>query len=302
MKQAFVCLALCGAAAAVLTAQVFYAPKGKPAVYTAPHKPHTKLSEVKAKHKGKTQWREVVVNDQHLRSEYIQMVPGFKHPKAMRPDTRAWWVVLDGQVRFDIEAAEPFTASKGSMVQVPMQTMFSFEVVGSQPALVFETNVAGAKTLYVNEAEAPAPPPGTAWNKVTFNNRVTGRWLHNNKPHVTYDDVAAKLEKGELKGTIRIVEDDRGTANFIYGYNSKLPPVDPKNKGHYHPEGAEYWLIMKGQIRYPIENVGVVIAQEGDVVYVPPFTYHAPRWWGDGAACRLAFNGFPQIAHLFEAH
>ena len=59
---------------------------------------------------------------------------------------------------------------------------------------------------------------------------------------------------------------------------------------------------MKGQIRYPIENIGVVIATEGDVVYVPPFTYHAPRWWGEGSSCRLAMNGFPYIAHLFEAH
>ena len=91
-------------------------------------------------------------------------------------------------------------------------------------------------------------------------------------------------------------------ANFIYGYNSKLPPLDPNAKGHYHPEGAEYWLIMKGQIRYPIERIGVIIAEEGDVVYVPRNTFHFPRWWGDGASCRLAMNGFPDISHLFEAH
>ncbi len=117
---------------------------------------------------------------------------------------------------------------------------------------------------------------------------------------VTFEEVAADIENGRRKGTIRIVQDDRGTANFIYGYNSKLPPLDEKAKGHYHPEGAEYWLILKGQIRYPIERVGVVIAEEGDVVYVPPFTYHFPRWWGEGASCRLAMNGFPYISHLFD--
>ncbi|MDX1979925.1 MAG: cupin domain-containing protein [Bryobacteraceae bacterium] len=279
--------------------QVIYAPKGKPAQYTQPHKPHTRLADLKAKHKGKPSWREVIVNDQHLRSEYIFAQPGHKHPKALHPDTRAWWVVMDGEVRFEFESLEPFTARKGSMVQVPMQTMFSYEVVGQQPALIFETNVAGAKTLFVEKDAAPAIP-GFDWIPVKFNNRLVAKYLHGNKPHVHFDEVAQKIERGELKGTIRIVEDDRGTANFIYGYNSKLPPLNEKVRGHYHPEGAEYWLIMKGQIRYPIEKVGVVIASEGDVVYVPPFTFHAPRWWGDGASCRLAMNGFPQIAHLFD--
>jgi hypothetical protein len=80
-----------------------------------------------------------------------------------------------------------------------------------------------------------------------------------------------------------------------------LPPVNPKDKGHYHPECAEFWLIMSGQIRYPIEDQGVIIANVGDVVYVPPFTFHAPRWYGEGASCRLAMNGYANIAHLFES-
>lgn len=285
----------CGLAAA----QVLYAPKGKPAQYSGPHKPITKIADLKAKYKGKSSWRELIVDDVHLRSEYIQAPPGFKHPKAVHPDTREWWVVMEGQVKFDIEGAEPITARKGSMVQVPMQTFFSYEVVGDAPALMFDTNIAGAKTIYTDSADAPKMP-GIEWVPVKFNNRAKSNWEANNKPHVTFDDVAQGIESGKLKGTIRIVDDDRGAANFIYGYNSKLPPVNDKQRGHYHPEGAEYWLIMKGQIRYPIEKVGTIIANEGDVVYVPPSTFHFPRWWGDGASCRLAMNGFPKIAHLFD--
>ena len=43
------------------------------------------------------------------------------------------------------------------------------------------------------------------------------------------------------------------------------------------------------------------LIEPGDVVYVPPFTWHAPRWWGDGPSCRQAMNGYPYISHLFEA-
>ncbi|MBL8237908.1 MAG: cupin domain-containing protein [Bryobacterales bacterium] len=292
---------LAATAAAPAFAQTMYAPKGQAAVYTGPHKPHTKLSDLKARHKGQKTWREVIVDDKHLHSEYLFLPPGHKHPKAMHPDTRAWWVVMEGEVRFTFETQEPFVARKGSMVQVPYQTLFEYEVVGTQPALVFETNIAGAKTLYADAKDVQATP-GVEWIPVDVRAREIGKWARGNKPHTTYDELAAKLEKGELKGTLRVVEDDRGTANFIYGYNSKLPPLDVKVRGHYHPEGAEYWLIMSGQIRYPIEKVGVIIAEAGDVVYVPAYTWHAPRWWGDGPSCRLAMNGFPYIAHLFDPH
>ncbi|MCW5982585.1 MAG: cupin domain-containing protein [Bryobacteraceae bacterium] len=277
--------------------QTLWAPKEKTG-YTPPHKPHTKLSDLKQKHQGEKSWREVVVDDEHLRSEYLFVPPGTKQPRGLHPDTRAWWVVMDGEVRFDIETKDSFVARKGSMVQVPMQTLFSWEVTGDRPALIFETNVAGARTLYVNQGDAPKSP-GVEWVPVKMTRRI-GDWEYDNKPHVTFDEIAKKLESGEVKGTQRIVQDDRGTANFIYGYEKQLPPIDPKARGHYHPEGAEYWLIMAGQIRYPIEGVGLVIASEGDVVYVPKHTFHAPRWHGEGPSCRLAMNGFPFISHLFD--
>jgi hypothetical protein len=45
----------------------------------------------------------------------------------------------------------------------------------------------------------------------------------------------------------------------------------------------------------------MIIASEGDVVYVPKYTFHAPRFYGEGPSCRLAMNGYPNIAHLSEA-
>ncbi len=287
---------------ALLVAQTLWAPKGVPR-YQAPHRPHTKLADLKARHAGKADWREVIVDDEHLRGEYISSSPGRKGPRRVHPDTRIWWVVMDGQVRFEIEGQEPFVAAKGSMVQVPMQTLYSMETVGERPALYFETNIAGAKTLY--EGDAALPPiaggiPGIQWMPVRFA-RQSGVWGRNNKAHTTFAELAAALEAGKAKGTQRVVEDDRGAANFIYGYEKNLPPINPRQKGHYHPECDEFWLIMAGQIRYPIEGQEVIIASEGDIVYVPKYTWHFPRWSGPGPSCRLAMNGYPNIAHLFDA-
>jgi mannose-6-phosphate isomerase-like protein (cupin superfamily) len=279
---------------------LFWAPKPNELTkYVPPHKPLTRFADVKAKHAGQANWGELVVDDDQLHAEYISSAPGTRAPKQMHPDTREWWVVMDGQIRFDIEGQQPFTASKGWMVQVPMQTIYSFETVGDKPSVRYEVNIAGAKRLYVQEADIPKMP-GMGWLHVRVG-RMPGVYLHGNKPYVTYDELAKALDEKKLKGTVRIVQDDRGTANFIYGRASDLPPINPKDRGHYHPESCEFWLVMSGQIRYPIEGQGVVIANEGDTVYVPKFTFHAPRWYGDGPSCRLAMNGYPNIAHLFDA-
>ena len=281
----------------ILGADEMMAPKGQ-SKYVAPHKPVTRYKDLKASHAGQAEWRQTIVDDDYLRSGYIQLKAGRKTPRMLHPDTRAWWVVMEGEVRFEIEKQEPFTAKKGSMVQVPFATLYTMEVLADKPAVVFETNVAGAKTLYEKGYE-PQKLPGAEWIKVNFR-RVLGQYDKGNKPHVTFEQAAELNEQGKVKGTQRIVEDARGAANFIYGYEKNLPPIDPKLKGHYHPECAEYWLIMAGQIRYPIEGQGVIIADVGDVVYVPKYTWHAPRWYGPGPSCRLAMNGYPDIAHLFE--
>ena len=277
-----------------------WAPKPlDPVKYVAPNRPVYRLADLLAKHKGESSWREPIVRDDHIWADYIMSAPGSKVSRRLHPDTREWWVVMDGQIRFQIEGQQPFTASKGAMVQVPMQTIYSMETVGDKPALRFESNIAKAHTFYPKDVEPPKMP-GWDWLAVRMT-RMPGIYDKGNKPIVTFDELAKNYEEHGPAPFYRVVMDDRAVANFIYGHEKDLPPLNPKDRGHYHPECAEFWLIMAGQIRYPIENQGVIIANVGDVVYVPPYTFHAPRWWGPGASCRLAMNGYANIAHLFES-
>jgi mannose-6-phosphate isomerase-like protein (cupin superfamily) len=264
-------------------------------------KPHTQLSDLKLKHSGEKEWRELLVDDDHMHGEYIWSQPGSKVSRRFHPDTREWWIIMDGKVRFDIEGQDSFVAIKGSMVQVPMQTIYSMETIGDQPSLRFEVNIAKAKTLYPEDVQPPQMP-GFEWIKVKLN-RTPGAYERNNKPHINLYDLPKWPEYSKGNGNFmhRFVHDDRAVANVIYGYEKNLPALNEKERGHYHPECAEFWLIMTGQIRYPIEGKGVIIASEGDLVYVPMFTFHAPRFYGEGPSCRLAMNGYANIAHLRDS-
>ncbi len=286
--------------ALAFTEQPSWAPKPVhlPA-YVPPHQPVTRLAEVRARHQGQADWTQVVVDDPHIHGEWISSAPGSKVSRRFHPDTVAWWIVMDGQIKFDIEGQDPFVATAGTMVQVPMQTIFSLETVGQQPSLRFEANIAHAKTLYPDDVQPPEIP-GFKWMKVILHRKPAPldpgtRW------HVNLGDLAKEPQYSKGNFMYRFVNNDRAAANVSYGYEKNLPKLNPNDTGHYHPECAEFWLIMAGQIRYPIEGQGVIIANLGDVVYVPPFTFHAPRFYGEGPSCRLAMNGYPNIAHLFSA-
>jgi len=265
-----------------------WAPKPiKTPAYKAGLKPWVKIADLKAKHKGQATWHEVMVDDGRLIAEYYSAAPGTKVSRRFHPDTREWFAVVEGDVRVDIEGQEPFTATRGSLVNIPRQTFYSLETIGTAPSLRFTLNVSGAKTVYPKDAEPPAAAPATAWTEVRIN-RTPGRYDEFNVPHGNIHASAAKDEK--YSGG-RFVRDDKSEMLVIYGHEKNMPPLDPNDKGHFHAESAEMWLVFSGQIRYKFEGQEPFIASEGDVVYVPANTWHATRFIGDNA-CRLSITEY----------
>lgn len=274
-----------------------WAPKPtKVPAYTPPQKPWTKLSDLKARHKNESNWRELVVDDGRLTAEYFSAAPGTKVGRRLHPDTREWFAVVDGAVRVEIEGQAAFIATRGSLVNIPRQTIYSLETIGSAPSLRFVVNVARAKTLFPQDVDPPTAPAGTTWVAVTINRRPGG-YDELNQPHLNIHEAAAKTEK--YSGG-RAVRDDKSEMLVIYGHEKNLPPLDPTDKGHFHAESAEFWLVFTGQIRYAIEGQQPFIASEGDVVYVPANTWHLARYYGPAPACRLSITEYVGNALLLE--
>ncbi len=265
--------------------------------YVPPQKPWVKLSDLKARHKGQADWRELLVDDGRLTAEYFSAAPGTKVEPRFHPDTREWFAVVEGEVRVEIEGQAPITATRGSLVNIPRQTIYSIETVGTTPSLRFVVNVARAKTLFPQDGPPPAAPgPGTSWVPVTIN-RTPARYDEFNQPHLNIHEAAAKNEK--YSGG-RFVRDDKSEMLVLYGHEKNLPPLDPLDKGHFHAESAEFWLVFTGKIRYAFEGQQPFIASEGDVVYVPANTWHATRYTGPDPSCRLSITEYVGNALLLE--
>jgi quercetin dioxygenase-like cupin family protein len=265
-----------------------WAPKpAKTAGYTGIQRPWIKLDDLKARHKGESQWRELLVDDGRLMAEYFYAPPGARKIRTFHPDTREWFAVVEGEIRVEIEGQEPFVAKRGSLVNIPRQTIYALETIGAAPSLRFVVNVARAKTLYPQDLPAPASNTDTTWIPVRIN-RTPGRYDEFNMPHLNIHEAAAKNEK--YAGG-RFVRDDKSEMLVLYGHEKNMPPLDPADKGHFHAESAEFWLVFSGKIRYSFEGQQPFIASEGDVVYVPAGTWHATRYIGDNS-CRLSITEY----------
>ena len=119
----------------------------------------------------------------------------------MNGDTREWWIVQSGTLRFTVDGREPIVATKGVMVQVPYRTLYQIENIGTEPALRFEVNVARARKLYPVD-ETPVPLPGFEYVKT----RVDGgpRRARRAEP------AGGRLQQGgERRGTRRRVRHRR---------------------------------------------------------------------------------------------
>lgn len=277
-----------------------WAPKPvKTPAYPAGIRPRVALAEIKARHKDAASWQDVIVDDGRLTGEYVSAAPGTKVSPRFHPDTREWFAVVEGEVRVEIEGQEPLVARRGSLVNIPRQTIYALETIGDKPSLRWVVNVARAKTLYPRDgATSPAAsaPAGSEWVPVTIN-RTASQYDQFNVPHLNIHEAASKNDK--YTGG-RFVRDDKSEMLVIYGYEKNLPPLDPADKGHFHPESAEMWLVFTGRIRYAFEGQQPFVASEGDIVYVPAGTWHATRFTGEAPACRLSITEYVGNALLLE--
>src|SRR5947199_5140781 len=91
--------------------------------YTAPNKPHWKLSEILAAHKGQSDWVQPIVRNKDQVGDYISMGAGKKTKMHMYPDDRVVFIVWDGSIKVSIDGYPAFTATKGFMVNVPFRHM-----------------------------------------------------------------------------------------------------------------------------------------------------------------------------------
>ena len=286
--------------------QVFYVAKPlQPAPYDAPMKPFVRLADLKAKHKGQANWSELVVKDENNHAEVISAAPGTKVPRHLHSDAPEYWFVQEGRIRFEIEDPpgkfQVQEAGKGTLVFCPERHIHSLEVIGSEPAIRLEVKLADTTDVYVSKPEHIASGYEYASVTLSTGNNPDDVPNEGGKPDRLFFNIPEMQKQHDAqKGWSDLaIKKNRAHANIICGHKA-TSPHDPHDRGHYHTDFAEIWVIMLGEQRYTIEGQDPFVAGEGDVVYAPATRWHMIEPWGDGPSCRLAMTPYPAGNHFYD--
>jgi len=281
-----------------------WAPKpDKMPEYGGANKVVTRLSAVLDKHKGQTNWTEEVVQTERYDARWISMAPGEKTRTQFWGDDRTCWVVWGGKIRFTIQGQEPFIATKGFLVQVPLRVPYSIETVGDEPSLRFEVTRGHTLPSYPTGNGEPMPPPkdGQHYVKVSYPSTLVAggmdSYTDKNKPYLDFvKDVIQKYPTGGSRGGLFMGDYDNQAA-IIRGIGVAIPP--DSNKGHFHIGNDEFWFILEGKIAYEMEGKGLIVSEAGDVVLALPGRFHRASFAPGQMDTRLAFNRSPTMQHNF---
>jgi len=281
-------------------------------VYKPPMRPLWKLSDLKKMHAGQNNWQEQIILDPEQDASYNSAAPGTKFTSRMHPDTPGVFVVVDGQLHFDVEGQPPVTATRGAIVNIMRTTLFSYEATGDRNALWVEVNPTNYKTVYPAEGPRPTPSADGKIVKVAFNHTPAAYTPPNRLLFNTFDDMIAACGKAgpvvlddhifvsPLLGYVNPADNKCGTGRGNIGGGPGRPDAPAffahTTFGHVHPGPAEWWIVQVGAISGKFENMGEYHAVEGDVLYAAPMGWHqmaaeAPS----GPNVRLAMGGYALI-------
>ena len=95
---------------------------------------HIRISDVIARH-GEPPWAERLLSDGRNDAVLICNSPGQENDPHIHPDFVEWWIVLAGEMIWEIGDYPPVRATKGDVVMAPKKQRHAIRTVGTENSL-----------------------------------------------------------------------------------------------------------------------------------------------------------------------
>lgn len=294
-------------------AEFWYVNKKNSIAYTPPNRPLWKLSDLLKEHDGQNNWSQEVLKDDYQDVTYNSAAPGTHVASRMHMETATVYVIVRGAVRFTVEGQAPVVATRGGIVNILNDTVYSYDVEGSQNALWVNINPRGYGTVYPANEAPPPSKPGTSVAKVAFSHSPPA-YSGTNKLYTNVFDEIAQCQ------SIRFaVDDDHIFVNPLLGWlnpadnkcggdrpqgnvgDKGLGSFDPNSVfGHLHHSVREWWIVQSGAISGKFEQAGQFHAAEGDILNAEVDAWHQMGAEGkSGPSIRTAISAY-RITNMFN--
>src|SRR5436853_7792630 len=100
------------------SAETWWVAKTRGGVYNPPMRPIRRKADLLRTHAGQNTWSEQIIRDPEQDATYNSGAPGTRYGPRMHPDTPSVFVVIQGQVHFDVEGQQPVTATRGAIINI----------------------------------------------------------------------------------------------------------------------------------------------------------------------------------------
>ena len=238
---------------------------------------HIRISDVVAKH-GAPPWAERILHDGRNDAVLICDAPGGENDAHVHPDFVEWWIVLQGEMVWEIGNYPPVRATRGDVVMAPRGQRHAIKTVGSENSLRLGVTMPGSNhDVKARRSNILKPFP-----------------KQDGPPNMLQTTQEYMLDKfGDPPWSTSILLDERNSANLI------CHGPGMTNNAHWHPDFSEWWMIMRGELTWKVgENRPIIEAKEGDIVFVPEGMRHHISTVGDDISFRLAVTT-PDQPHIY---
>ena len=238
---------------------------------------HIAVRDVVAR-RQEAHWGERLLADGRNLAVLIYDRPGGTNDRHIHPGFNEFWIVMQGELIWELGDYPPIHARKGDVVLSPGGTPHFIRTVGNEPSL----------RLGVTHPESNHDVKGERSRRlVPFPDQA----LPPNLLHTSLDDMLARF--GEPPWVEAIIHDDRNRANLI------CHGPGMSSNAHWHPDFDEWWTVHRGELVWDVgSNRPPIHAQEGDIVFVPEGMRHRIHTVGHETSVRLAVTT-PEMPHIY---
>ncbi len=125
---------------------------------TPPNLIHTSLKGLLDRHGSDEGWKEVVVLDERNRALVTHEMPGTLNRRYWHPGMHKWWVVLAGELEWNIGDAGPIIGTPGDVIFVPSETPHDIRTIGTEPSIRITITAPDIVHYYTDDPDAPPLP------------------------------------------------------------------------------------------------------------------------------------------------
>ena len=213
-------------------------------------------------------WNQPLFEDGRNLVELVFYGPGQGNEPHNHHDFNEWWIVIKGQLVWEIGNYPRLHSKKGDIIYCPAGLRHCAQTIGDEYSLCVrvakpQTN-STISTGHVEQLQN-LPVDNTIPNLLVTNlDRLMGL-------------------QGQPPWKEVLISDDRNMANLICH--------DPgmTNNAHWHPGFDEWWAVLKGELTWKVgTNRPIINAKDGDLVFVPKGMRHFISTVGDESSLRLA--------------